>query len=87
MSLKDIVSGLPLPENGGVYSLMELVNLMRVDKKSAIFELPVTRVHDALYKRKPRWFIACYRALARAIKAYEERKVLPIPGDEGIKPG
>jgi hypothetical protein len=55
--------------------------------KSVIFELPVTRVHDAPYKRKPQLFVACYRTLARAIKAYEERKVLLIPGDEGIKPG
>ena len=84
---KDIVSGLPLPENGEVYSLLELVNLMRVDTKSAIFGLPVTRVHDALYKRNPRLFVACYRTLARAIKEYEERKKLPIPGNEGIKPG
>jgi hypothetical protein len=60
---------------------------MRVDTKSAIFELPVTRVHDALYKWKPQLFIACYRTLTRAIKAYEERKVLLISGDEGNKPG
>jgi hypothetical protein len=84
---KDIVLGLPLPENGEVYALLELVNLMRVDTKSAIIGLPVTRVHDALYKRSPRLFLACYRTLARAIKEYEERKKLPIPGNEGIKPG
>ncbi len=84
---KDIISGLPLPKNGQVYSLLELVNLMRVDTKSSIFGLPVTRVHDALYKRHPRLFVACYKTLGRAIKDYEERKKLPIPGNEGIKPG
>ena len=84
---KDIVSGLPLPENEDVYSLSEIVKLIKVDTKSSIFGLPPKRVHTALYDRSPRLFIASYRTLARAIKDYEEMKKLPIPGSEGIKPG
>jgi hypothetical protein len=71
-----------MPENGEVYTLMEIICFIKIDKKSPIFGSQVKSVHDMLFERVPHLILASYRTTARAVKRYKIKGKLPILGDE-----
>ncbi|VEU38750.1 unnamed protein product [Pseudo-nitzschia multistriata] len=70
---------------GSRYCLRQLVVLTQIDTKSPVFNYSVKPLMQMLSEGKK--CVVNYHTLQRWIRKYNEKKILPLKGDEGIKQG
>ena len=71
---------------GSRYCLRQLVVLTQIDTKSPVFNYSVKPPLMQMLSEGKKCVVN-YHTLQRWIRRYNEKKILPLKGDEGIKPG